>query len=243
MTTPEPVPPSWPTRISIDTTAGTVRAAMSATEPGGRSFAWRVCVIVGSGSVRPSAPSAVNRPDEPAGRTDQHRDDGEARQCPWIHPLAEQQLPQAEPRTLTGGRGRRRLLRCGGRTERDGALRVAPRVAVGAVGPEGIVRSRTVPTRAQRPLQRGRVRCRPAEGAGKSGGWRRGEGGGRAVRRVGSRGGETAVDAVRAPEHRGGARIDGDAFERAWPEPWGLVARAIIRTRHRAAFVHRAAGS
>src|SRR4051812_41255314 len=35
---------------------------MSATDPGGRSFDWTVCVIVGSGSGRPLAPSAGPRP-------------------------------------------------------------------------------------------------------------------------------------------------------------------------------------
>jgi hypothetical protein len=65
MTTPDPVPPSSPTRISMETTAGTVRAAMSATDPIGRSLLCTVWVIDGSGSVRSAAPSAVSRPTSP----------------------------------------------------------------------------------------------------------------------------------------------------------------------------------
>ena len=39
MTTPEPVAPAWPTRTSMETTAGVTRAAMSDTEPGSRVMA------------------------------------------------------------------------------------------------------------------------------------------------------------------------------------------------------------
>ena len=65
MTIPEPVPASSPTRTSRDTTAGTVRAAMSATDPGGRSLLSVTVDSVAPGSVSRDAPSAVNRPTSP----------------------------------------------------------------------------------------------------------------------------------------------------------------------------------
>jgi hypothetical protein len=65
MTIPDPVPASSPTRTSSDTTAGTVRAAMSATEPGGRSLPSATGESVAPGSVSREAPSAVSRPTRP----------------------------------------------------------------------------------------------------------------------------------------------------------------------------------
>src|SRR5512133_2471227 len=65
MTIPEPVPASSPTRTSSDTTAGTVRAAMSATDPGGRSLLSVTVDSLAPGSVSREAPSAVNRPTSP----------------------------------------------------------------------------------------------------------------------------------------------------------------------------------
>src|SRR5690349_21595602 len=62
---PDPVPASSPTRTSRDTTAGTVRAAMSATDPGGRSLPSLTVDSVAPGSVSREAPSAVSRPTRP----------------------------------------------------------------------------------------------------------------------------------------------------------------------------------
>src|SRR5690349_7049198 len=60
MTIPEPVPASSPTRTSRDTTAGTVRAAMSATDPGGRSLLSVTVDSLAPGSVTGGAPGPAS---------------------------------------------------------------------------------------------------------------------------------------------------------------------------------------
>src|SRR6185312_6132514 len=70
MTTPEPVSPTSPVRISSDTTEGSTLAAMSATEPGSRVMAGETGAnsndgsVVGAGS-RPAANTPMAAPTAP----------------------------------------------------------------------------------------------------------------------------------------------------------------------------------
>ena len=198
MTTPDPVPPSSPTRISIDTTAGTVRAAMSATEPSGRSLLCTVWAIDGSGSVRSWAPSAVSRPTSPPAAPISTATSAERGQRPRLHAPAEQHLAHAQPGALAARR-------CRPSRRPPAAGRARPPRPGRATGPARRRRPRT-PARprrpgrcAGRPLQR-----RPSPAGGRTR-WPARRGGRREPGRAGPApapvgGGETAVHPVRAAE-------------------------------------------
>jgi hypothetical protein len=151
---------------------------------------------------------AVRRqpPDEPAGRADEQRERPEDRERPTLHPAAEQDLPQAQPGALTARR------RCAAPPTAGGG----PRAAVlagsrhGSSAPDQSAGSTGGGVRAgvRRPLQRGAVTRRAAEGQRERGGGRGGQRG--------------SVGQSRAGRAREGA---GHAVGR--PKPW--------RTRHRPA--------
>ena len=130
MTTPDPVPPSSPTRISRDTTAGTVRAAMSATDPGGRSLPSATAGRSSApGSVRSRGAVRRQPPDQPAGGPDEQRDQPERAPGPAAAPGG-----RTAPRAGSAGRPRPRAAACGlvapagGGPSATGLSGVAPRV-------------------------------------------------------------------------------------------------------------------
>ena len=96
MTTPEPVSPTSPVRISSDTTDGRTRAAMSATEPGSRVTAGRhgreLELRVGGLAGRRFA---AKNPDHRADRADQQRGHQQADERGRAQPPLEQGLRAA----------------------------------------------------------------------------------------------------------------------------------------------------
>ena len=228
MTTPDPVPASSPTRTSSDTTAGTVRAAMSATDPRrpllGLRRPW---VSVAPGSV--SRDGAVRRqpPDEPAGGPDEQRDQPEDRQRPRLHAAAEQDLAQAQPGALAARTRCRGGARCAGRrAEGDGAGRGR------ATGRPHRTRARDRP--ARRPGRRSAAAAawrrspdRAAEGQGERGGRRCGHGRSRRAAAGRCRAGEGAGHPFGRAEGRRGLVVDGGPVQRARAQP----RRGAVRCR------------
>ena len=141
MTTPEPVAPDWPTRTSIETTAGVTLAAMSETEPGSRltpGSTWDSSVpepqrglALGLGQV-PAEPTADRADDEDG----QQRQDGEPDREVAQQLLAAPRIDDDRPVLL-------RLVVDGGGAQPGGGVRVAPGVAPGVElhhGPEAVRR-------------------------------------------------------------------------------------------------------
>jgi hypothetical protein len=221
MTIPSPCRPP-PTRTSSDTTAGTGCARRcghrSRRPPLLRDRGQR-----GAGIGEPRRTVRRQPPDEPACGADEQREHPEDRQRPPLHPAAEQDLAQAQPGALAARKRHRGSAHRRRWAEGGGAGRVAPRV-VGA-GPQRRIVRRGIRACVRRPLQRGPVCCRTAEGqrerrgAGRSPSIRRQRRPRRGRRRTPS-GRPKAVAVRHRPRPSSRARTGGSGAVRSGVRPW-----------------------